>query len=97
MQLTSRSPLIPYTTLFRSVTLHGFSVNLCPQLSHFSGIVPCGIADSPVTSLAELGVKDHARFDLEIGRSTRLNSSHMSISYAVFCLKKKKNYLYRVE
>ena len=27
----------------------------------------------------------------EIGRSTRLNSSHVSISYAVFCLKKKKN------
>src|SRR5690349_437342 len=45
------------------VTLHGFSINLAPQLSHFSGIVPCGIADSPVTSLAEMGVGDHARFD----------------------------------
>lgn len=40
----------------RWVTLHGFAVNLEPQLSHFSGIVPCGIADFPVTSLAELGV-----------------------------------------
>ena len=48
------------------VTLHGFSVNLAPQLSHFSGIVPCGIADSPVTSLAGLGVSDHARFDLAL-------------------------------
>lgn len=47
----------------RWVTLHGFSVNLAPRLSDFSGIVPCGIADSPVTSLAALGVADHARFD----------------------------------
>ena len=39
----------------RWVTLHGFSVNLAPQLSHFSGIVPCGIADAPVTSLARAG------------------------------------------
>ena len=47
----------------RWVTLHGFSVNLAPSLAHFSGIVPCGIADAPVTSLADLGVDDHARFD----------------------------------
>ena len=40
----------------RWVTLHGFSVNISPQLSHFSGIVPCGIADFPVTSLGEMGV-----------------------------------------
>lgn len=45
------------------VTLHGFSVNLAPQLSHFSGIVPCGIADAPVTSLAELGMEELCRFD----------------------------------
>ena len=50
----------------RWVTLHGFSVNLAPQLSHFSGIIPCGIADSPVTSLAEMGVPDPARFDLAL-------------------------------
>ena len=50
----------------RWVTLHGFSVNLAPQLSHFSGIVPCGIADSPVTSLAGMGVDDHGRFDLAL-------------------------------
>ena len=50
----------------RWVTLHGFSVNLAPQLSHFAGIVPCGIADSPVTSLAGMGVGDHGRFDLAL-------------------------------
>ena len=39
----------------RWVTLHGFSVNLDPDLSHFSGIVPCGIEEFGVTSLARLG------------------------------------------
>lgn len=37
------------------VTLHGFSVNIAPDLSHFSGIIPCGISEYPVTSLARLG------------------------------------------
>ncbi|MCB2015737.1 MAG: lipoyl(octanoyl) transferase LipB [Sphingobium sp.] len=39
----------------RWVTLHGFSVNIDPDLSHFSGIVPCGISEYPVTSLKALG------------------------------------------
>ena len=39
----------------RWVTLHGFSINVAPDLSHFSGIVPCGIAEFGVTSLAEKG------------------------------------------
>jgi len=53
----------------RWVTLHGFSVNIDPELSHFSGIVPCGIADAPVTSLAEMGVPDgQAHFDLALRR-----------------------------
>jgi len=51
----------------RWVTMHGFSINLSPELSHFSGIVPCGIADLPVTSLDEMGVPDgQARFDLAL-------------------------------
>ena len=40
----------------RWVTLHGFSVNVAPDLSHFRGIVPCGIREFGVTSLAELAV-----------------------------------------
>jgi lipoyl(octanoyl) transferase len=40
----------------RWVTAHGFAVNIAPDLSHFGGIVPCGIAEHPVTSLADLGI-----------------------------------------
>jgi|TARA_R100000501_G_scaffold14680_2_gene26618 lipoyl(octanoyl) transferase len=37
------------------VTLHGMAVNVAPDLSHYGGIVPCGLPDYPVTSLAALG------------------------------------------
>jgi lipoyl(octanoyl) transferase len=39
----------------RWVTLHGFAINVVPDLSHFGGIIPCGISEFGVTSLAELG------------------------------------------
>ena len=38
------------------VTMHGFSVNIDPDLSHFGGIIPCGISEYPVTSLKQLGI-----------------------------------------
>jgi lipoyl(octanoyl) transferase len=40
----------------RWVTMHGFSINVAPDLSHFGGIVPCGIAEYGVTSLESLGL-----------------------------------------
>jgi lipoyl(octanoyl) transferase len=51
----------------RWVTMHGFSLNVAPELSHFSGIVPCGIAEFPVTSLGEMGVSNgQERFDMAL-------------------------------
>lgn len=38
------------------VTMHGFSVNIDPDLSHFAGIIPCGISEYPVTSMKQLGI-----------------------------------------
>jgi len=40
----------------RWVTLHGFAVNVDPDLSHFNGIIPCGLPEFAVTSLAKLGL-----------------------------------------
>ncbi len=46
------------------VTYHGVAVNLDPDLSHFTGIVPCGISEHGVTSLSALGIKyDKIAFD----------------------------------
>lgn len=51
----------------RWVTMHGFAINVSPELSHFSGIVPCGIAEFPVTSLTELGVSEgQEHFDMAL-------------------------------
>ena len=40
----------------RWVTFHGVALNIDPDLSHFSGIVPCGVSQHGVTSLADLGI-----------------------------------------
>jgi lipoyl(octanoyl) transferase len=61
----------------RWVTLHGFAINVAPDLAHFSGIVPCGIAKFGVTSLAKLGKQmPLTRVDASLRRnfSTFLNS-----------------------
>ncbi len=41
----------------RGVTLHGMAVNICPDLSLFSGIIPCGIREYGVTSMADCGIR----------------------------------------
>ena len=46
------------------VSLHGFSINLAPDLSHFDGIVPCGLGDFGVTSLEKLAISA-TRSDLD--------------------------------
>jgi lipoyl(octanoyl) transferase len=54
----------------RWVTLHGFSINVDPDLNHFGGIVPCGIAEFGVTSLKKLGVDaDMAALDAALWSS----------------------------
>ncbi|MDX8400998.1 MAG: lipoyl(octanoyl) transferase LipB [Mariprofundaceae bacterium] len=46
------------------IAFHGIALNIRPNLAHFRGIVPCGLRDAPVTSMARLGV-DAAREDVE--------------------------------
>src|SRR6266478_8220109 len=70
-----RSTLFPYTTLFRS------AVSPAADRSDFEIELRCGAAVEP-----QLGRAGGAPADR---KSTRLNSSHSQISYAVFCLKKK--------
>jgi lipoyl(octanoyl) transferase len=54
----------------RWVTLHGFSLNVAPDLTHFSGIVPCGIAEYGVTSVDMLGKQmPMTRVDAALKRS----------------------------
>jgi lipoyl(octanoyl) transferase len=54
----------------RWVTFHGVSLNVDPDLTHFSGIVPCGVREHGVTSLADLGVPvPMADFDLAMKRA----------------------------
>src|SRR2546429_6660796 len=93
-----RSTLFPYTTLFRSLWGNSFAFKLAvvtldsndsPQkvatfykkaLAKYGTVLDCGASSS------EAGDKNESQSDR---KSTRLNSSHGYISYAVFCLKKK--------
>src|SRR3712207_7064320 len=90
-----RSTLFPYTTLFRSearpTTL---VVGLQALLRPLAGLVPWIGNPAPVSLVdgrkIDVGQKRRDDAPLRDRKSTRLNSSHANISYAVFCLKKKK-------
>src|SRR5437868_12449256 len=75
-----RSTLFPYTTLFRSVLAEH---------------IACGLDPNKVALFCQSHVYETSELYLYLNmldrKSTRLNSSHVSISYAVFCLKKKNN------
>src|SRR2546427_8844094 len=78
-----RSTLFPYTTLFRSLAFaNGMNLALLQETEELRLKSQWQIADLIEKQRAVLGCADR--------KSTRLNSSHSQISYAVFCLKKKK-------
>src|SRR3712207_8585412 len=87
-----RSTLFPYTTLFRSdgtgdTSSCSFSGTVDYRGAYFNAIHGGTLFETlnpPNSSVGDYGWKDR--------KSTRLNSSHANISYAVFCLKKKKTY-----
>src|SRR3712207_7316129 len=84
-----RSTLFPYTTLFRSaLKLPGVVAVLTARdiEGETTGSLPYEFGWAPFEN-----VNDFDRGPLADRKSTRLNSSHANISYAVFCLKKKKN------
>src|SRR5256885_9492929 len=74
-----RSTLFPYTTLFRSIARGIRDAVLAPHAQVL-----------PVSSGQAIAVAHRRGLDCLDRKSTRLNSSHLVISYAVFCLKKKK-------
>src|SRR3712207_7568915 len=85
-----RSTLFPYTTLFRSGVVDGHREDDLVDVGREGGevdvdrlVVALALAGAVVTGVDDAVVRDR--------KSTRLNSSHANISYAVFCLKKKKN------
>src|SRR5687768_17883149 len=93
-----RSTLFPYTTLFRSA-MEWISENQLPDGSwgakdifHYHDRVICTLA--AMIALTHRGRR--ARDKNQDRKSTRLNSSHGYISYAVFCLKKKKKKKYHI-
>src|SRR5256885_7407921 len=95
-----KSPLFPYTTLFRSkvrdtatMLLQSVSPDITPLAQGHCGSVKLetaitDIRDDLISALRDL--QQAAEFcERQDRKSTRLNSSHLVISYAVFCLKKK--------
>src|SRR3712207_7402114 len=91
-----RSTLFPYTTLFRSVVTHEDWLDAAGHalgaLGNKRRIFIAGLSMGALLAVIVAGKKPERVQGLALDRkSTRLNSSHANISYAVFCLKKKKN------
>src|SRR3712207_8408105 len=96
-----RSTLFPYTTLFRSVDRRG--AQDAGGLLGRPHLVDARVATGPgrrvdeqlraVGGVVRLAVGPHQPSSGEDRKSTRLNSSHANISYAVFCLKKKRRHV----
>src|SRR3712207_6914696 len=80
-----RSTLFPYTTLFRSE-----EVGVAEDVRDHKGVLQ-GRIDIEQIGVARIGVDDQFVNLAQDRKSTRLNSSHANISYAVFCLKKKNS------
>src|SRR5690606_42097431 len=92
-----RSTLFPYTTLFRSQDIVGMADIMHVQLQRRIGPVTAkqqakGLHMRCLAFIKPYGLKftNHGGCVFRDRKSTRLNSSHVKISYAVFCLKKKK-------
>src|SRR5207249_10460105 len=86
-----RSTLFPYTTLFRSQELYATYFPKVFEDNRYNGLVIYKIPDVPPPKLSSV---PEGVINILDRKSTRLNSSHVSISYAVFCLKKKnKKYM----
>src|SRR3712207_8997711 len=91
-----RSTLFPYTTLFRSLDAETFFAEPAPVLKAAAEHLGVPLSESEIETAVEgplfatYSKNPEQPFDNEADRkSTRLNSSHANISYAVFCLKKK--------
>src|SRR2546422_7760178 len=92
-----RSTLFPYTTLFRSKEPFVWLLDVLAN-AMCVWIIPREVVEKYgdlKQAESAIGTGPFLLEHYEIGRATRLNSSHGYISYAVFCLKKKKNELER--
>src|SRR3712207_7829830 len=88
-----KSTLFPYTTLFRSFNPFAVSPAGAQGIAQFMPGTAAGMGlRNPFDAPAAIDAQAHLMHDLlkQDRKSTRLNSSHANISYAVFCLKKKK-------
>src|SRR3712207_7627135 len=85
-----RSTLFPYTTLFRSVGEHHYAAAAVDLADCAHDLGPTGLDVVIRTDAHGAHALLRAHDVLQDRKSTRLNSSHANISYAAFCLKKKK-------